>query len=300
MKAPTVAAIGLDSSFRSLAREAWTNGGSGMRPKRRAFWFLIIVLVAGAVATAAATPLSPVTSNPSGVPMPVGDVGGWHQVLAEDFAHSAAFPGGKGYQRNWTAYASGKDTTGRGSYTTAGLSVHGGLLDIGLRSRNGVPQVAAPVAMQPSGRPYVGAIYGRYSIRFKAENVYGYKTAWMLWPDNNKPQNGEIDFPEGDLSGPIGAFNHRVGNHRSNATAVVTGFSYQAWHTATIVWLPSGVSFYLDGKLLGKNSNSPSVPMHWILQTETSTYGHVPAAGDNGHVFIDWATIYVPTASLLR
>lgn len=247
--------------------------------------------------TPPATPLSaPTPSEPSGAAMPVGDTGGWHQVMADDFsAASTTFPN----SGNWTAYAKGRDTTGLGTYSTSGLSVHNGALDINLRSVNGTPQVAAPVAMQPSGTPFVGSLYGRYVVRFRADSLPGYKTAWLLWPDDNNCQHGEIDFPEGDLDGPIGAYNHQVGNHSAMASAVVTGASYQTWHTADIQWLPSGVSFYLDGNLVASNPNSPSVPMHWVLQTETSTYGKVPAATTAGHVYVDWAAVYSPTAGLL-
>jgi hypothetical protein len=223
-----------------------------------------------------------------------------HQVYAENFTtNSATFPG-TAYAQKWTAYPSGKDSTGRGHYTRSGLSVHNGMLDIHLHSVNGVPQVAAPSAMRPSGIAYRGALYGRYSIRFKADNLYGYKTAWMLWPDNNNKQDGEIDFPEADLPGRIAAYNHTVGNHSKMSTAIITSAHYQTWHTATILWLPTSVAFYLDGKFVAKNKNSPKVPMHWVLQTETSTYGHVPSASEDGHVYVDWATIYTPTASLLR
>ena len=44
-------------------------------------------------------------------------------------------------------------------------------------------------------------LYGRISVRFKADPLHGFKTAWLLWPDSGVwPRDGELDYPEGDLS----------------------------------------------------------------------------------------------------
>jgi hypothetical protein len=38
----------------------------------------------------------------------------------------------------------------------------------------------------------------------------------------------------------------------------------------------------------------PNTPMHWVLQTETSLDGVAPADSTQGHVYVDWATVYAP------
>lgn len=72
-----------------------------------------------------------------------------------------------------------------------------------------------------------------------------------------------------------------------------TSASYPTWHTATTEWTPSAVTFYLDGKVIGKStSRIPNTPMHWVLQTETSTYGVVPSNSTAGNVQVDWVAAY--------
>ena len=233
-------------------------------------------------------PTSPVTTTTSA---PRGDLTGWKQVFAEDFGTVAAtgsFPG-TAYASRWTSYDGFKDTDKRGLYAPAKvLSVHDGVLDMHLRTENGVPLVAAPVPLVDG--KWFSQKYGRYSVRFKADPVPGYKTAWLLWPSSNDWNQGEIDFPEGGLDGTIHAFNHCVGNPSANCFATDTGARYTEWHTSTIEWTPSGVTFYLDGKNLGTSTTSPSAAMQWVLQTETSGSG--PSAAASGHVLVDWAVMY--------
>ena len=237
------------------------------------------------------TPAPPATGALATTAAPRGDLPGWKQVFAEDFTTPAAtgsFPG-TAYGTRWTRYDGFKDTDKRGLYAPAKvLSVHDGALDMHLRTENGVPLVAAPVPLVDG--KWFSQKYGRYSVRFKADPVPGYKTAWLLWPQSNDWNQGEIDFPEGGLDGTIHAFNHCVGNPTANCFATDTGARYTEWHTATIEWTPTGVTFFLDGRNLGTSATSPSAAMQWVLQTETSGSG--PAAGASGHVLVDWAVMY--------
>ncbi len=127
----------------------------------------------------------------------------------------------------------------------------------------------------------------------------GYKTAWLLWPDSERwPKDGEIDFPEGNLDGTISAFMHRQnGRSVDDQDAYSTNATYSTWHTAVTEWLPESQSlkFYLDGQLIGHStSRVPNTPMHWVLQTETSLSGCIPADSTSGHVLIDWVAVYTP------
>jgi hypothetical protein len=81
--------------------------------------------------------------------------------------------------------------------------------------------------------------------------------------------DGEIDFPEGDLTGTISAFLHYVGAP-SQQDYSGTGAGYADWHTATTEWSPNRVAFYFDGRLIGTSTNHVRAkPMHYVLQTET-------------------------------
>ena len=229
---------------------------------------------------------------PSGQRMPLYKKG-WRRVFAEDFRQPVArgaFPGTV-YASKWRVYPDGwKDTTKLGTYMPSRvLSVHGGLLDYYLHSSGGQHNVAAALP-----RTEVGA-YGRYSVRFRADRrMHGYKTAWLLWPDSKKwPEGGEIDWPEGNLDGTsFSAFMHYA-RHAGGQAGFNAKGRYQRWHTATTEWRPGLVGFFLDGRRIGWTRKwVPREPMHWVLQTETSTDGSIPANSTRGHLYVDWAVAW--------
>ena len=232
--------------------------------------------------------------DPSGQSMPVGDLPGWHQIFTDNFATSlplGGFP--SAVASKWTAYSGFPDTSGHGVYDPAKVvSIANGMLTLHLHTENGTHYVSAPVPIIPGHAAYQGQVYGRYAIRFRADPVSGYKTAWLLWPDDDQWPEGEIDFPEGDLTGTIGAYLHHKGNPQAQE-AYSTGVTYGGWHTAVIEWSPGAVTFILDGTVIGNDANTaviPSTPMHWVIQTETT-----PGGPDNtaaGNVQIDWVTMY--------
>lgn len=237
------------------------------------------------------TPTSPGTGSAtaSGVAMPVGNLPGWKQVFADDFATDVArgsFPGP--YASKWTAYDGFTDSSGAGRYSMSAISASGGAMDLYLHTENGQAISAAPAPI--IGSKWKGQTYGRYTVRFKSDPIPGYKAAWLLWPDSGNWNQGEINFPEGGLSSTIFAFNHCVGNPASNCYYFDTKTAYTGWHTATVEWSPGKLTFNLDGKTGTTTSSIPTSPLHWILQTETD--GGKPAASAAGHIQIDWVAAY--------
>ncbi len=236
--------------------------------------------------------------GPSGEPLPVGDLPGWDQVFVDDFATNVplgSFPAA--VSSKWTAYNGFSDTSGHGTYSPGKvISVNGGLMNMHLHTENGTHLVAAPLPKIPGhASAYEGLTYGRYAVRFRAQqtaNLTGYKTAWLLWPDSNDWNEGEIDFPEGNLSGTMNAFMHHRGNPQAQE-AYSTQATYATWHTAVIEWTPQSVRFILDGVTIGNDTNTaylPNTPMHWVLQTETTSSG--PSDTAAGNVQIDWVAIW--------
>ncbi|MAQ14743.1 MAG: glycoside hydrolase [Sandaracinus sp.] len=239
------------------------------------------------------------TSSVSGEAAPVGDLPGWRQVFVDDFEEEIAlgsFPaddedqwGAYGYpnETGWT------DTSDNGQYSpTRGLSVHDGVLDIHLFTDGDDAIVNAPYPKVEA--PITAA---RFAVRFRADAVPGYKTAWLLWPDSETwPRDGEIDFPEGDLDGEIHGFMHRQDATSGGDQAWAdTGATYTEWHTAVIEWV-AGTScrFIFDGEVvLDETERVPATPMHWILQTETQLTAEAPPTDADGHVEIDWAAVWV-------
>ncbi|MBI1375933.1 MAG: family 16 glycosylhydrolase [Frankiales bacterium] len=222
--------------------------------------------------------------------MPKGDLPGWTQIFADDFSKDAALGSFlSAYGTRWTAYPSPwKDTSGNGTYDPARtLSASNGLMDIWVHTVNGVHYVSAPMPKLPK------MTYGRYSVRFQADSTPGYKVAWLLWPDSDSwPADGEIDFPEGDLSSTISAYAHYASSS-GGQDAFELSTTFSGWHTSTVEWKPGKVVFYLDGKVIGTSTKLvPSKPMHWVLQTETRLSGGAPSNSASGHVRVDWVTAY--------
>ena len=250
---------------------------------------------------AASTAACPVSADPSGVPMPTGDLPGWHQIFTDDFTQDVplgSFP--SAVKGKWNPYPyPWKDTSKNGTYwPEKGISQHDGMMDLWLHTEvvNGVtyhiseaPQPILPIATR-------GQLYGRYVIRFRSDPVPGYKTAWLLWPDSGLSTDGEIDFPEGNLNDTIHAYMHHQGaTSGSDQDAYATGVTYTSWHTAVIEWLPTRCTFILDGNVIGNSTTRiPDTPMHWVIQTETQLSGGAPADSASGHVDIDWVAVYAP------
>ena len=175
------------------------------------------------------------------------------------------------------------------------MSEGGGLLDVWVHSEGDRRYVAAPVSLLGGTR---GA---RISVCLRADVIPGYKIAFLLWPTEGEGNTlGEIDFPEGKLSGggaTAKAFMHHAGV--ADQDAYDTGVALQSWHTYTIEWDPTAstpyVSFFLDGRLLGRSTQRiPSVPMFYVMQIETYVAGDPLPPPAAGHVQIDWATIDLP------
>jgi hypothetical protein len=232
----------------------------------------------------------------SGQGMPVGDLPGWRQIFRDDFTTDVpqgAFPGA--LAGRWGAYPYPARDTYSGTYWPQKvISVHDGFMDLFLHSENGVHLSAAPTPRLPGASSGNGILYGRYAVRFRADPVPGYKTAWLLWPDSGAwPRDGEIDFPEAGLDDPICAFMHRMGG--AGQDVYCTGATYPTWHTAVIEWTPQRLTFILDDRVVGNaTSNIPNTPMHWVLQTETNKVPPDNAAA--GHVQIAWVAVYRPDA----
>jgi beta-glucanase (GH16 family) len=245
-------------------------------------------------------------ATPSGAAMPVGDIPGWHQIFTDDFTKivpMGRFPGA--VSNKWLAYPDGwSDTSKNGTYYPSKVvSEHDGVMDLYIHTENGMHLVSAPVPKLAAGSHDYGSglSAGRYVVRFKADPIPCYKTAWLLWPDSEVwPGDGEIDFPEADLDGTISGFMHwRNGTSGNDEDEYDTNVTYTSWHTAVIEWRPdiNDLKFYLDGKLVGHaTSRVPKTPMHWVLQTETSVSGCIPSNSAAGHVLVDWVAVYVPSA----
>ena len=245
---------------------------------------------------------------PSGQAVPRGDFGTWRQIFYDDFTKDAAlgswgedwngdkivYTGAQGQQ--WRAYPkSYVDTYDKRPYRSDQvLSVKSSMLNFWLHNVDGKPAGANPTPLISNGSQY--QTYGRYSARFKVDtpNLSEYYVAWLLWPQSERwPQDGEFDFPEGNLAGTVGGFHHYSGagsctNGCQDVANVPAGTKFTDWHTYTIEWTPGRIKYILDGNVvLDSTKWVPSGPMRWQLQTETSGNGT-----HSGNLMVDWVAVW--------
>jgi len=240
--------------------------------------------------------------------MPKGNVPGWRQVYANDFtatvpvgAFSGCKPGptvGRSVctglppvERRllWAYPPSYKDGAGHAYAPQADLSLSRGELDDYLHAG----AAATVVPKIHDGHGGNGMAHGVYVVRFRAGAVPAYKAAFLLWPESQRwPQDGEIDFPEGDLTSTITANMHwQGGTSITSRDFYATGTTFKRWHTAVIEWTRRKCEFILDGRVIGtSHARIPDTPMYWVLQVET--HGTPVRAG---HLDIDWAVAYKPS-----
>src|SRR3954447_1852632 len=243
-------------------------------------------------------------ADPSGEPMPIGNLDGWRQVFKDDFTTDVPlgeFP--DAVADKWGAYPSPvKDTFRHGTYSPQKVvSIADGVLNEYIHAESRVFMVAALLPKVP-GTDENGQQYGRYAVRFKADPIDGYKMAWLLWPDSGRwPRDGEIDFPERNLvSTAVNGFVHHQGARQgSDQASANVAYDSSAWHTSVIEWSPDLVVFTLDGVEIGRIAERvPRTSMHWVLQTETMLTTKKPPKHAAGNVQIDWVAAwqYDPTA----
>jgi hypothetical protein len=234
------------------------------------------------------------TPAPSGEGDTAEDIDGWTANYSESFTRDA--PTGQFasvYGDEWAGYSGFGDTADVGTYSPDKvLSAHDSVLDFYLHSENGQPLVAAPM---PDG--YNGQTYGRYSLRFKSDNIDGYKIAFLLWPTSDDWNDGEIDWPEGNLAGVMSPASAQKGTYSDGRMTfdpperVYSKTDATDWHTATTEWTPGLVKFFWDDELVGTTtvpSGVPDAPMRWTLQAETNLDGQSVPADSSGHILIDW------------
>lgn len=228
------------------------------------------------------------TPTPQPEPEPTG------LIIDEHFLTNApegeffnAYPSFGFYPSPWP------DTSRNGTYAPDLISASDGLMRIRMRATSDRTYVAAVLPIIPGHDTWAeGQTYGRYEVRFKVEApAPGFKIAWLLWPDSDDWNEGEINFPECDLTPgtTIHAFNHQAGNPSVNQLAHDTGASPYEWHTVAIEWTPDRIRYVLDGALAAETTESvPSTPFHWVLQCETALDGTRPAPGTEAIILVDY------------
>ncbi|MCD0447876.1 glycoside hydrolase family 16 protein [Actinocorallia sp. API 0066] len=138
--------------------------------------------------------------------------------------------------------------------------------------------------------------YGRFEVRMRADRGAGFAPVLLLWPTiQGQPEWAEINFAE--IPDPTrlstGLFVHK-GNPEKVASRLLYR-DFTEWHTFGLEWLPTRMSFYIDGHRVW-NYTGPLIPqkadMHLALQNDVVCYSRVQCRSastpDRVTMYVDW------------
>lgn len=232
------------------------------------------------------------SATASGVPMPVGNLPGWRQVFTDDFA------GTELDESKWFAYEGQPAGDPGGYFHPSHVSVRDGRLVIGAWPEE--EQDGLYVTGGISNRNAFSQTYGRFDIRFRAQQGTGIAYALLLWTSANDP------LPEVDIAEDNGKDRRTIYGvlHPADPDADAKEFTVEAdatqWHTVGLEWTPERLVYTLDGEEWATvdGPEVPEVPMGLALQTQAWYCGHSWEAcpdettPDRVDLEIDWVTIY--------
>ncbi|MCO6009519.1 glycoside hydrolase family 16 protein [Actinoallomurus purpureus] len=203
-------------------------------------------------------------------------------VLYDDFGGDRLNP------RTWQVY----DARGALSHpgSPAGVHVADGRLRLVGGLYGGKDQSAGVVSR-------LAQTYGRWEARLRADRGNGYSATAFLWPTRlGSPEWAEIDFAE-IIDGTRrtgGLFIHHGPDDRQLMRIAHVDFT--RWHTVAVDWLPSRLTFWVDGKAVW-TYQGPFVPkqadMHLNLRNETADgFRRLASTPRRVTMEVDWVRVF--------
>jgi hypothetical protein len=260
----------------------------------------LLLLLALAATASATTKHKHPGHGPSGVAMPVGNLPGWKQVLADNFK-------GANLDSKWLKY-NGVVGGGQGGWWARSHAVVSGG-ELILKTYRDPPNCTNATSCPLFNDEVSGGVktklsltYGKILIRVKTTPVADDTFLALLYPVS------DIAPPETDFvvdGGPmnlttIGAL-LKFGTPVTVVSDSVTANAAR-WHTIGLVWSPGEVQYTIDGSVWATESNPAvsSVPMNIVLQSQTDCETGsalapactVPWAATEPNVDIDWVVAY--------
>jgi beta-glucanase (GH16 family) len=233
--------------------------------------------------------------TPSGVPMPTGNLPGWHQVFADDFSGSTLDTS------KWRLYWGQPGGDPGGWFDPSHVSVSNGELVI-TASRD--PAHGGRWATGGvSSSPGLVQTYGKYLVGFRFDAGVGIAHALVLTPaDGTWPP--EVDFSEDNGSShraTLATLHHRPRDRKISGEEAV---DLRQWHTLGVEWTTGLLRYTLDGRTWFTTANPavPRVPMALAIQTQAwpcaDTWAVCPGRSTPRVVSlrVDWVVAYAPAA----
>jgi hypothetical protein len=254
----------------------------------------LVIETPGSGITRTAQP-EPMPADPSGLPMPSGDLPGWRRVFADDFTGTSLDAG------SWGAYA-GQPRGAPGAWWEPSHAVVAGGAAL-LRTYRDPAQGGRWVSGGMSCARALRQTYGKYLVRFRMDAGYGVAPVLLLFPsgDHWPP---EVDFAEDggatrDRDHMTATLHYGVDDRKIQRTVYA---DFTRWHTVGVEWTPGQLTYTLDDEPWATLSGAavPAEPMELDLQTQAGTPGDpwTPAPDETTppevDMQVDWVVAYAP------
>lgn len=239
------------------------------------------------------------STDPSGEPMPTGDLPGWRQVFSDDFT-------GNALDSCWNPYSGVIPSSPTSVWAPSHISVFDGMAQLSTYQDPALGGQWTAAGM--SSAACLSQQYGRYEVRFRMDQAPGVKYAILLWPSTEPwPCGGEIDFGEdggGDRQSTTLTDNYcDVNGQHAILPQSRIDADFSQWHTLGVEWSHNTIVWTLDGKTEATISSSkvPADKMQLDIQAEANTNCSLPfyscvtaATPSDVHLDVDWVTAYAP------
>lgn len=251
--------------------------------------------IPGTITGAAKPTASSCGTSPSGKPMPVGDIVGWHQVFTDDFT------GTRLNTSNWDPYSGQPGGDPVGWWARSHVIVNDCLLTL----KGYKDTVAKPGVFVTGG---IGMIdthaqtYGKYLVRMRADKGDGISAIALLWPQPDV-WPPEVDFYEdgGGKRNSMSATLHcgSNGNDTCQVEKNLARYDFSKWHTFGVEWTDGKLVYSIDGTTWATviDSKVPSIPMVLDLQSQALTCSQDNTCLDSStpvevNMQVDWVVAY--------
>ncbi|GAA1018419.1 hypothetical protein Aple_074170 [Acrocarpospora pleiomorpha] len=207
-------------------------------------------------------------------------------ILVENFS------GTKINTKSWYVYDSPNATPPR---SKGAVRVRNGKVELTGGFNAGGKDVSGGMAMR------LNQMYGRWEARFRSERGAGYSPVILLWPKTERwPADGEIDIIEVPWSARDKAMHYIHNGPKNTKRGHTFKGDFTRWHTVAVEWLPTKVTYWVDGKKSWVVTDPKLIPktshMHLTLQNDWGCNMWAPCRNaqtpDHVTMYVDWVKVY--------